>query len=336
MLSAGWWIIRLDLGVKVFFAISGFVLALPFIRSRIGETEKKVDLKQYFLRRLTRLEPPFVLSLVFFLLVHIFFLGETWIEMKSHFWAGLFYSHVFVFGKPNPINPVTWSLETEAQFYILAPLLFWLIFFPGRNLGRLILGLVLFFVSVALKSFFLKNHVSQLADSLLAYLSNFIVGILVAWIYTAIAPQWIRKKLFLWDLLGVLAVILIFIFYKPQSNWVNNIVFNIGVFLFMISAFKGRMLGYFFTRKPIYLIGGMCYSIYLIHYAFFHLVVKFTSKLSSGMDYTAGLMIQLLAAVPIVLVLSTIFFILVERPCMDKNWPQKVSGWFRRGLFSRQ
>ena len=32
MWAPAWWIIRLDMGVKVFFAISGFVLALPFLK----------------------------------------------------------------------------------------------------------------------------------------------------------------------------------------------------------------------------------------------------------------------------------------------------------------
>jgi peptidoglycan/LPS O-acetylase OafA/YrhL len=125
-------------------------------------------------------------------------------------------------------------------------------------------------------------------------------------------------------------VLLIFIFYKPQANWMNNIIFNTGVFLLMISAFKGRLLGYFFTRKPIYLIGGMCYSIYLLHYAFFHLVVKYTSSLSASMDYRSGLLVQAATAIPVVLLISTLFFILVERPCMDKNWPQRIASWFRR------
>ena len=33
MFSMAWWWVRLDLGVKLFFAISGFVLALPFLSS---------------------------------------------------------------------------------------------------------------------------------------------------------------------------------------------------------------------------------------------------------------------------------------------------------------
>ena len=43
--SLAWWWVRLDLGVKVFFAISGFVLALPFLKYYLGITDRKVQLK---------------------------------------------------------------------------------------------------------------------------------------------------------------------------------------------------------------------------------------------------------------------------------------------------
>ena len=113
-LSLAWWWVRLDLGVKVFFAISGFVLALPFLKYYLGFSDKKVDLKSYFVRRLTRLEPPFVITLLFFYLVHVFLLNEDAWRFLKHLGAGLIYGHGFIFGSGNPINPVTWSLETEA------------------------------------------------------------------------------------------------------------------------------------------------------------------------------------------------------------------------------
>src|SRR5918997_508905 len=57
------WAARLALhghyGVQLFFIISGFVLALPFARAHAGK-QPRVKLKEYFLRRLTRLEPPYV------------------------------------------------------------------------------------------------------------------------------------------------------------------------------------------------------------------------------------------------------------------------------------
>jgi peptidoglycan/LPS O-acetylase OafA/YrhL len=64
-LNIGWWIIRLDVGVKVFFAISGFILAIPFLKQYLN-VGKKVNLKDYFIRRLTRLEPPFTWCIYLF------------------------------------------------------------------------------------------------------------------------------------------------------------------------------------------------------------------------------------------------------------------------------
>lgn len=49
-------------GVEIFFAISGFILALPFARHALVGG-KPVDLKRYFVRRVTRLEPPYLISL---------------------------------------------------------------------------------------------------------------------------------------------------------------------------------------------------------------------------------------------------------------------------------
>jgi peptidoglycan/LPS O-acetylase OafA/YrhL len=50
-------------GVELFYGISGFILGVPFV-SRYLLQAPRVSLKQYFLRRLTRLEPPYFLSLI--------------------------------------------------------------------------------------------------------------------------------------------------------------------------------------------------------------------------------------------------------------------------------
>ena len=49
-------------GVELFFAISGFILGVPFA-SRYLLGTAKINLRSYFLRRLTRLEPPYFLAL---------------------------------------------------------------------------------------------------------------------------------------------------------------------------------------------------------------------------------------------------------------------------------
>jgi peptidoglycan/LPS O-acetylase OafA/YrhL len=326
--SLAWWWVRLDLGVKVFFAISGFVLALPFLKYYLGISDKKVQLKSYFIRRLTRLEPPFIITLIFFYFVHVFLLIEDALLFFKHLGAGLVYGHVFIFGTVNPINPVTWSLETEAQFYIIIPLVMWLIF-KGRNAALSILLLLMLIVG----SIFFRNEYvfsAHWGRSIFAYFVNFAMGIIVCWGYLKFS-SWFKIRLWLYDIVGLIATFGLFYFYKPQHYIGNQVFFNISIAVVMITAFKGYIFNWFYTRPLIYIIGGMCYSIYLIHYAFLHLSVKWTKLLwIEGMNYTWNLGIQILVGVPLVLLFSAVFFRYFERPFMDKDWwvkfKLKISG----------
>ena len=320
--SLAWWWVRLDLGVKVFFAISGFVLALPFLKYYLGLTNKKVQLKVYFVRRLTRLEPPFIITLVFFYLVHVFLLNEDALVFLKHLGAGLMYGHVFIFGTVNPINPVTWSLETEAQFYIIIPLIMWLIFIGKNSVVSIMLLLGLIVSSI----FFRNEFVFSLhwGRSIFAYFVNFAIGITVCWSYLKFS-NWFKVRFWLYDLVGLIATFGLFYFYKPQHYIGNQVFFNISIAVVMITAFKGYMLNWFYTRPWVYIIGGMCYSIYLIHYAFLHLSVKWTKLLwIEGMLYSGNLGIQILISVPLVLLVSAVFFRYFERPFMDKDWWNKL------------
>jgi peptidoglycan/LPS O-acetylase OafA/YrhL len=324
ILQPGWWVIRLDLGVKVFFAISGFVLALPFVRRGLLGVSKPIVIKDYFIRRLTRLEPPFVISLLLFAIVHVFLLKEPWIEIQKDFWAGLFYLHGLVFGAPNPINPVTWSLEVEAQFYVVVPLLFWVVFRFTNNSIRIGGILALAIISIYLKGIFTLSGNQQLGATILAYFTNFSMGILFAFLFILDKQNWLKIKSYVFDLIGFVSVFSIFYFYKPQHIWYNNVIFNLAVFVMMISAFKGKWFNYFYTRSLVYIIGGMCYSIYLLHYAFFHFLVPYTSKMQLGMGYKMDYLLQIIIAVPMMLLATTVFYLLVERPCMDKDWSKRL------------
>ena len=110
-----------DRGVLLFFAISGYILARPFLRQhRLGG--KRVALGAYYLRRVTRLEPPYILSLLMYTFA-FWFVGGQLSMMLPHLVASVFYVHNLVYNSVSTINFVTWSLEVEIQFYLLAPLL---------------------------------------------------------------------------------------------------------------------------------------------------------------------------------------------------------------------
>jgi len=75
-------LVRGGLGVQVFFTISGFILALPFANHYLNKTSK-ISLKKYYLRRLTRLEPTYIITLTIFLFVHIIYFNAELIRWRG-------------------------------------------------------------------------------------------------------------------------------------------------------------------------------------------------------------------------------------------------------------
>jgi len=318
LFSLAWWWVRLDLGVKVFFAISGFVLALPFLQYYLGVSDKEIDIQAYFTRRLIRLEPPFIISLLIFYLVHVFMLHEEWLSYLKHLGAGLIYGHVLIYGEANPINPVSWSLETEAQFYLIVPLLFALIYRWNSTFMRVIVFSSLVGMSILAKHELIWN--AHWNRSILSYFVNFSVGIVLAWVYVE-HTNWIKKRGLIADLLGIMAAIGMFYFYKPQHHYDNILFFNVSILIFMVAAFKGVLFNWVFTRSWIYVIGGMCYSIYLLHFAFFHFSVKYSSDWywQKSLTYSNNLFVQVVFNLILVFIVSAFFFVLVEKPFMSRT-----------------
>jgi peptidoglycan/LPS O-acetylase OafA/YrhL len=156
-----------------------------------------------------------------------------------------------------------------------------------------------------------------------SYLTNFITGMMFAWLFL-VKKEFFRVKHVFWDVTGIAGILLIFIFYKPQADIINNILFNTGIFLLMVAAFKGTFFNRFFTLPFVYVVGGMCYTIYLLHYAFLHLLLKFTASIHTGSGYLPDLILQFIIALPAILLVSGIFFLLIEKPCMDKRWPARL------------
>ena len=67
-------------------------------------------------------------------------------------------------------------------------------------------------------------------------------------------------------------------------------------------------------------IGGMCYSIYLLHYPLIALIMTFTKRIIWTDSFTINYMIQFALIVPLLLFVSAVFFYYVEKPCMKRDW----------------
>ncbi|HUQ64868.1 MAG TPA: acyltransferase family protein, partial [Flavitalea sp.] len=125
-------------GVSLFFVISGFILSLPFAKWRLN-SDRKVDLSRYFLRRVTRLEPPYLIALFILFGAHVWLLNNySFSELLPHLLASAVYMHTIIYDSFSPVLPIAWSLEVEVQFYILAPAFCFLFLIRSALLRRMI------------------------------------------------------------------------------------------------------------------------------------------------------------------------------------------------------
>jgi peptidoglycan/LPS O-acetylase OafA/YrhL len=95
------------------------------------------------------------------------------------------------------------------------------------------------------------------------------------------------------------------------------------------SAFRGVYFRRLLTLPVITVIGGMCYTIYLIHFQLLSLVGKYRQPLMISDSFSVNFLPELLVFLPVLGVFTLIYFLLVERPCMQKDWPKRVAAMLR-------
>jgi peptidoglycan/LPS O-acetylase OafA/YrhL len=301
-------------GVELFFVISGLVLGLPFARSH-ARISGPVSLKCYFLRRLTRLEPPYIVNMLL-AAAGLIAVGKVPLpEVVPHLLASLAYVHNIVYRAPSTINGVAWSLEVEIQFYCFAPLLASIFALRRRVVRVVILGGLI--VGWSLLTASLSPQ-----PSLLYYGPFFLAGFVVAELY--LFSKWTERSLF-WDLtlFGWPIVWLI-------GRSAGQIVLPLLLVFLVYGAMQARIISRALSSRWCTNIGGMCYSIYLFHGLLISGVGRVTKPLHFGSSFTLYFLLQALLILPIVVLVCAAFFILVERPCMDKEWPRKLLSRIRR------
>jgi peptidoglycan/LPS O-acetylase OafA/YrhL len=300
------------IGVSLFFAISGFVLSYPFAQHTLAHGPP-IGMRPYFIRRLTRLEPPYVVNLLItsFALVSMRLVDAR--ELLPHLLASMLYSHGVIYGKLSTVNYVTWSLEVEVQFYILAPVLARI--FTLRPLIRRSIVLALA-VIVPVVNLTLIPWESRYRLALPAHLHLFLLGFLLADLFIV---EWQRapKRSALWDILGLMGFALL----VPAKS--SNVALQLAapwlILAGCLGAFKGIFLNKIVTRPWLMTIGGMCYTIYLYHPLIISTFGRLLGSSRFGSSYARALPLGALLIAG-VLVVSAVLFVLFEKPFMRKNW----------------
>lgn len=306
-------------GVPLFFAISGFILGLPFIEARLGR-RSNVILHRYYWRRVTRLEPPYLINLAIMSVLLVIVKGMTFDEWWPHWLASAGYIHGLVYGMMSTINFVAWSLEVEVQFYLVAPLLTAILFAPSRGLRRLVILTVMGALMVG-KTLVGGVLITSWPFALPNHLDHFLAGLLLADLY---ACDWCSTPTlgWRWDIVALCgwgAVL------ASQLSIGGRHLLPLATLLAFAGSLRGVGCHALLTQSALVVTGGMCYTIYLYHFAVISAAGRWLQELGPTAGYYPTLALHTLVLVPLVLATSAVLFWLFERPFMawrGNDWPR--------------
>lgn len=300
-------------GVELFFVISGIVLGLPFARAAAG-LGPPVNLRRYFTRRLTRLEPPYIINLLL-LSAALLLMGKATLSgILPHLAASLAYCHNIVFGTMSTINFVAWSLEIEVQFYILAPLLAALFSVRDPWARSCAFGACITAASALSSHLSLADGIPPaLRTTLGSFLQYFLTGFAVADWYARSGTG--RRASVAADALAIPCVACVPLL--EHAPVVRTFLLPLAFGGLCVSALYGRIHGRITALPFLVVIGGMCYTIYLYHPFIKSLIGPYIVRMSPG-DVPAAVLVlaQVAAFLAIIVAVCTPLFLMFEKPFM--------------------
>lgn len=302
--------------VTMFFVLSGFVLALPYI-GHTGAAPRRFLWANFFTRRITRIWLPWVAVFWLSWLAREFVPRNITTEPALTDWARSFWSgpldavsiikqHLYSSHDPATLLlPQDWSLRVELQGSFLIPI-FVLLF--RRNAWLVVV------LAVAL----------TIARSHGYYMLSFAVGLLLAGFRNDVQRLVSGRSRATLVLLGGVAFALIQS--RPLlgvERFSDRFVWNLGTVgcgLALAVAMGSSRVQWALSRKPLVFLGRVSYSLYLIQIVVILCALPplIHALNSIGIhEPNTVLAITMAAAIGITIGASAVLHCLVEQPCID-------------------
>ena len=251
------------LGVDVFFVISGFIITKRYLSK--DYSNKKEFIKLFFEKRIRRLWPALFTMVIGVILIYFNFdlFFKTTLETSGYALLGLsniyfIFNSFDYFAQTSKYNPLlhTWSLGVEEQFYLLYPIIFYLIISKNKSKYSL------FFVYSASIFIFYILFDSLNGFTYYSIITRFwqiLTGVAVAVFFSSYKKT--NRFLNL-----IFLILLIFIFFQDSMNQIHH--FNVVILTSIILVNNFSLQVNRFTN-PILQIGIISYSLYLWHHPIF-------------------------------------------------------------------
>jgi peptidoglycan/LPS O-acetylase OafA/YrhL len=122
---------RMEIGVPIFFVLSGFLLFGPWVRAAAAGRPWP-SVRRYAWHRVRRIMPAYVITVLTAYLIYHFRMagpnpGHTWMGLFRHLTFTQIYTDHYLFTYLHQGLTQMWSLAVEVAFYVALPALAWLL-----------------------------------------------------------------------------------------------------------------------------------------------------------------------------------------------------------------
>jgi len=350
------WITKGDLGVDLFFVISGFLIG-TILFNEFKKTQT-LNFKSFYLRRFLRLFPVYLFSMI----IALYFLKDGGAEKWPTVWSNLLYVNNYVY---QSYMGWTWSLAIEEQFYIVIPFLI-VFLFPKFKNKKLLFGILAiipvaltYYYSVHIYNFQIPYNREIFGDVwqewfwgyyMLTHLryGGLLSGVIAAYIHVNHADKvgdfFTNKKLFANSLIGLSIFLFIVIsslslgqaapleesiFYElPRQvasyyEVIHRELFSYAVVFIMMACMYSssriiKPINSFLSAKIFYPIAKISYSAYLFHVMFMEWFFPlFTDYSASSLTTIQIVLINGVISIVITVVVSGLMVLFIEQPFND-------------------
>jgi peptidoglycan/LPS O-acetylase OafA/YrhL len=245
-------------GVNLFFVLSGFLITSILLESR----EKPHYFRNFYMRRVLRIWPVYVLSLVVVYLNAPRFIGPgVWDAIRTApWWAYIFFlQNLFHLSLPPALGP-TWSLAIEEQYYFL-----WAPFVRLLRRPRWLLAVLL--CAIAASPIVGSLHFKWVTEThTITHLDGIAMGSVLA-LGLHVLP--LSRRVWLWLGFGGIVAGTASTFTIAAGTSALNLAIAVafgGVVLASIASTGGRNpLNAILRRGPLAFYGRISYGLYMTH-----------------------------------------------------------------------
>jgi peptidoglycan/LPS O-acetylase OafA/YrhL len=268
------------LGVDVFFVISGFLISSILINQL--STTGCINFSDFYLRRVKRIIPSLLLVITFtYISGYFLMLPKDFISLGASGIATLKFISNFhfalnsdYFAPTSDEFPLlhTWSLAIEEQFYIVWPLILFLIWKTGTDKKRLALFFILIMTSVICAFYFKSVPELQAKSYFYPYSRGFelLIGCVTAYLLHSRKFEIANKYWNLITSVSLSILILSFYFVKPSTfqnpGLISLLVCMAVAFIILGTSQRESVVKKILSFDWICYIGQHSYSIYLWHW----------------------------------------------------------------------